>query len=356
MNPIKVLIVDDSNLVRTVLAEILKAVDDIEVVGTANDPYEARDMIKALDPDVLTLDIEMPKMDGITFLKNLMRLKPMPVVMLSTLTAQGADATLMAMELGAVDFIQKPGQTGANMLKGEFVEELTSKIRAAFHARNHILKKGQAATMEAVPSPKHAPISLPPTSRGRVIAIGSSTGGTEALFELLTALPMGMPPIVIAQHIPPAFSARFAERLNKRCAITVSEAVHGEPLKESHAYIAPGGRHLKVKRQSGVLKCYIEDSEPVNRHKPSVEALFDSLIPLELNSLISVMLTGMGSDGAEAMLRLKNHGAVTIAQDEESSLIWGMPGSAVKLGAVKTILPLSRMADALIKQLTVRER
>jgi two-component system chemotaxis response regulator CheB len=354
MNPIKVLIVDDSNLVRTVLTEILKTQNDIQVVGAANDPYEAREMIKTLEPDVLTLDIEMPKMDGITFLKNLMRLKPMPVVMLSTLTAKGADATLMAMELGAVDFIQKPGQTGANMLKGEFLEELSSKIRAAYLAKTHILKKGQTAVPIAAPVQKRVTISLPPTARGQLIAIGSSTGGTEALFELLTSLPSGMPPIVIAQHIPQTFSARFAERLDRRCDLTVKEASHAEPLQNSHVYIAPGGKHFKVKRQGGALKCFIEDSEPVNRHKPSVEALFDSLIPLELSSLTAIMLTGMGNDGAEAMLRLKNHGAMTIAQDEESSLIWGMPGSAVKLGAAKTILPLSKMADALIKHLTAR--
>ena len=353
MNPIKVLIVDDSNLVRTVLTEILKTQNDIEVVGAANDPYEAREMIKTLEPDVLTLDIEMPKMDGITFLKNLMRLKPMPVVMLSTLTAKGAEATLMAMELGAVDFIQKPGQTGANMLKGEFLEELTTKIRAAFLAKKHIQRKGQASpSVSLAPKPKREAIHLAPTSRGQLVAIGSSTGGTEALFELLTALPTGMPPIVIAQHIPQTFSARFAERLDKRCELTIKEAQHAEVLQASHVYIAQGGKHLKVKRQGGVLKCFIEDSEPVNRHKPSVEALFDSLIPLELSSLTALMLTGMGADGAEAMLRLKNHGAMTIAQDEESSLIWGMPGSAVKLGAAKKVLPLPRMADALIKHLT----
>lgn len=344
MDRIKVLVVDDSALVRQIVSELLATDPSIQVVGAAEDPYEARKLIKELKPDVLTLDIEMPKMDGITFLKNLMKLHPLPVVMLSTLTAAGADATLKALELGAVDFIQKPSQGLASMQSGVFARDLIEKVKSAGLAKDHIVSHLPPKQTEVK---KIAPLRINKSEGQKLIAIGSSTGGTEALSDVLSVLPDDMPPIVITQHIPAAFSARFANRLNEKCQLTVVEAENEQVLESGHAYIAPGGLHLKVERYGHLLRCRIVDEPEINRHKPSVEALFDSVVQAKVDMVIGLMLTGMGNDGAEAMLRLKQSGAHTIAQDKETSLIWGMPGSAVALDAAKQVLPLGKIPLAL---------
>lgn len=351
MERIKVLIIDDSTLICHVITEVLSADSAFEVVGAAHDPYEARNMIKELKPDVLTLDIEMPKMDGITFLRNLMRLHPLPVIMLSTFTAKGTDETLTALAIGAVDYMPKPIVGAQGMAMSDFAEELKGKLKAAASLKNKIVMSLPQASRQHS-SPVLKPLNLD-NSAGRqsVIAIGASTGGTEALQEVLSVLPTDIPPIVIAQHISASFSARLAKRIDLKSAISVVEATDGLALEQGVAYFAPGGRHLKVERHGKRLICKVEDSALVNRHKPSVGVLFDSLNAANVEIAIAILLTGMGSDGAEAMLRLKQKGAYTIAQNEETSLIWGMPGSAVKLGAAVDILPLEKISQALVKKL-----
>jgi two-component system chemotaxis response regulator CheB len=329
MKPIKVLIVDDSSVIRAVINEVLKDDPEIEVVGEAKDPIIARDKIKSLRPDVLTLDIEMPKMDGITFLKNLMRLRPMPVVMLSTLTTKGADTTLEALEVGAVDFIAKPSFEELIASKSNFKATLIRKIKFAATVDQKNYKLNAAITK--VDDAKVLSFSGCKRSN-HLIAIGASTGGTEAIKTIITKLPSNSPPVVITIHIPPTFSARFAERINDYCAVTVQEAKHRQKIKEGNVYIAPGDMHLKVESKGGSLFCVLEDSKEVNRHKPAVDVLFNSLEPIAGN-VQAVLLTGMGQDGAKGLLNLRNHGAMTIIQDKASSLIWGMPGSAHSLGA-----------------------
>ena len=329
MKPIKVLIVDDSSVIRAVINEVLKDDAEIEVVGEAKDPIIARDKIKSLQPDVLTLDIEMPKMDGITFLKNLMRLRPMPVVMLSTLTTKGADTTLEALEVGAVDFIAKPSFEELIASKSNFKATLIRKIKFAATVDQKNYKLNAAITK--VDDAKVLSFSGCKRSN-HLIAIGASTGGTEAIKTIITKLPSNSPPVVITIHIPPTFSARFAERINDYCAVTVQEAKHRQKIKEGNVYIAPGDMHLKVESKGGSLFCVLEDSKEVNRHKPAVDVLFNSLEPIAGN-VQAVLLTGMGQDGAKGLLNLRNHGAMTIIQDKASSLIWGMPGSAHSLGA-----------------------
>lgn len=324
MKPIKVLIVDDSSVIRAVINEVLKDDPEIEVVGEAKDPIIAREKIKNLHPDVLTLDIEMPKMDGITFLKNLMRLRPMPVVMLSTLTTKGADTTLEALEVGAIDFIAKPSFEELLTNKSNFKATLIRKIKfaATIDHKNHKLN----AVITKVDDAKVLTFSGCQRSN-HLIAIGASTGGTEAIKTIITKLPSNSPPVVITIHIPQTFSARFAERINDYCAVNVQEAKHRQKIKEGNVYIAPGNMHLKIESKGGALFCVLNDSVEVNRHKPSVDVLFNSLEPLAGN-VQAVLLTGMGQDGAKGLLNLKNNGAMTIIQDKASSLIWGMPGSA----------------------------
>lgn len=342
MSSIKVLIVDDSALVRTLLTEILQSEVGIEVVGAAQDPYEAREMIKRLNPDVLTLDIEMPKMNGITFLGNLMRLRPMPVVMISTLTHAGAPATLEALELGAVDFLPKPkGESGASL--NDYRATIISKVRAAASANisgrdNDWLDQAPVAKAEGN------------LKANFVCAIGASTGGTEAIKEVLRVLPRQSPPILITQHIPAAFSTSFAERLDSNCEIKVFEAEDQQPVRAGCAYLAPGDKHLQLARSSYGYVCKLVDGEPVNRHKPAVEVLFDSVTDVAGKNSMGIMLTGMGADGAEAMLRMKEAGCYTIAQDEKTSVVWGMPGAAVKLGAAHSVMPLNKIASEIIKQ------
>lgn len=337
---IKVLIVDDSPLLRAVLKAVLEQAGDIEVVGAAKDPYEARDMIKALQPDVLTLDIEMPKMDGLSFLKNLMRLRPMPVVMLSTLTQKGSPETLEALEVGAVDFIAKPMSNVAEQLEA-YADVLYQKIRTASRARVRAFKADkQTGARSALAAGKKFQLRS-------VMAIGASTGGTEALREVLTKLPSNCPPVVITQHIPPVFSTSFALRMDKCCEVSVKEAEDGDELGTGKVFIAPGDRHLLIVQKGTKLICQLSDSEKVNRHKPAVDVLFDSLIPVAKN-VHAALLTGMGSDGAQGLLRLKEAGASTFAQDEASCVVWGMPRAAVELNAANKVVSLDAMAKALL--------
>jgi two-component system, chemotaxis family, protein-glutamate methylesterase/glutaminase len=344
----RVLIVDDSALVRRLLTEILSGAPDIEVVGVAGDALIAREKIKQLNPDVLTLDVEMPKMDGITFLRNLMRLRPMPVVMVSSLTERGADVTLDALALGAVDFFSKPKIDLAATLK-DYEQELQDKVRAAARARVRALDArpaglhpGRAHSADEV-LPKVAPRQLRTTDR--IVAIGASTGGTEAIKEVLTRLPPDGPGVVIAQHIPKAFSTPFARRMNNCCQITVYEAEDGQQVLAGHAYIAPGDRHLLVVRDGARYVCRLDDGVPVNRHKPSVDVLFRSVAQNAGPNAIGVLLTGMGKDGARGLREMLDSGSRTVAQDEASSVVWGMPGEAVALQAAQHVLPLEDIAS-----------
>lgn len=344
MQRVRVLIVDDSPSVRSVLQQVLSSDPNIEVVGTAEDPYVARDEIKKLNPDVLTLDIEMPRMDGISFLKNLMRLRPMPVVMVSTLTEQGAPLTLEALEIGAVDYIAKP-QVAQDLSLSGYIEDICSKVKMAARAKirqyspDAVIKKSLAV-------PEHISDRL---DVSRIIGIGASTGGTEAIKEVLVKLPEYCPPIIISQHIPAGFSKSFAMRVNTASAIEVREAQDGDQLKPGLALLAPGDRHLLIKRRGVHLFASLDDGERVNLHKPSVEVMFDSMNLVTKGHCVAAMLTGMGADGAQAMLRLKHGGARTLAQDEATSVVWGMPGAAVKLGAVDRQVALPHMAQAILK-------
>jgi two-component system chemotaxis response regulator CheB len=345
MEKITVLIIDDSSVIRNIIKELLSDVDDIDVVGEAKDPLVARTLIKQLNPDVLTLDVEMPKMDGITFLSNLMRLRPMPVVMLSTLTTQGADTTLKALELGAIDFIAKPSFEALTDHKESFKQSIVEKIKYAGNIKTRDLTLSRQLLTQEKPNQL--------TFNGsklvnHLIAIGASTGGTDAIKKLLAAMPENAPAIVITLHIPSVFSARFAERMNKNSLMAVHEAQHGEKIENGHVYIAPGDKHLKVKSKVDGLFCVLEDSAPVNRHKPAVDVLFNSLKVIATN-VQALILTGMGQDGAQGLLALKRLGAMTIIQDKNSSLVWGMPGSAFKLNAHTKQLPLLNIGEELLK-------
>ena len=341
---IKVLIVDDSALIRAILRDMINSDRRFTVVAEAKDPYEARELIKLHDPDVLTLDVEMPRMNGIAFLSNLMRLRPMPVVMISTLTHEGAPATLEALALGAVDFLPKP-QTGGDSALEIYRELILEKIYWASKA-NIIVDSKPAVINEQDALVLTGNRGLKP---GFVCAIGASTGGTEAIKHVLETLPENSPPIVIAQHIPAVFSTSFARRLDGACRIRVFEAEHNQPIEPGCAYLAPGHSHLRLFKSPKGYVCRLDQSDPVNRHRPSVEVLFDSVTQQIGKNSLGVMLTGMGADGAEAMLRMKQAGAVTVAQDEATSVVWGMPGAAVKRGAVDKILPLDKIARFILQ-------
>jgi two-component system, chemotaxis family, protein-glutamate methylesterase/glutaminase len=367
---IKVLIIDDSALVRQLLSEILGADPAIEVVGTAQDAYMAREKIKRLNPHVLTLDVEMPKMDGIQFLRNLMRLRPMPVVMCSSLTERGADVTLDALALGAVDFVTKPKVDVAYRLE-DYADEITAKVKAAARARVRSLSADAArAAMPAAAPPATSTVAeklsadavLPRRAQPRqarttdlIVAIGASTGGTEAIREVLVRMPPDSPGIVVTQHIPKAFSGAFAARMNTVTPLTVCEAVHGQQIVPGHVYIAPGDRHLLVVRDGAQYCCLLNDGPPVQRHKPSVDVLFRSVAQNAGPNAIAVMLTGMGRDGAEGMREMRDAGAACVAQDEATSVVWGMPGAAQEAGAVESLHPLSSIA-ARIMQIVVERR
>lgn len=347
---IRVVVVDDSALVRSLLAEIINRQRDMECVGTANDPLVAREMIRDLNPDVITLDVEMPRMDGIDFLGRLMRLRPMPVVMISTLTERGAEVTMRALELGAVDFVAKPRIGLAEGIK-ELSDQIVEKIRIAASA--HIRRAPTAAAGASPSGAPTAPIKpLGRLSTEKLICIGSSTGGTEAVKEILTRMPADSPGIVITQHMPPGFTTSFATRLNGLCQITVKEASHGERILPGHAYIAPGGKHFKVDRSGANYVAVVEDGEPVNRHRPSVEVLFHSCAQVVGPNAFGIMLTGMGNDGAKAMREMKDAGSYNYVQDEASCVVFGMPREAILHGAADEVLPLNAIAPALLARLS----
>lgn len=343
---IRVLVVDDSALVRRLLAEIIDRQPDLQCVGAAADPLVAREMIRELDPDVLTLDVEMPRMDGLEFLARLMRLRPMPVVMVSTLTERGADVTLRALELGAVDYVAKP-RVGIAAGLGELAHDIVDKIRIAAGAR---VRRRVPATTPQAPAAAPPALSRLATTE-KVICIGASTGGTEAIREILVAMPPDAPAIVITQHMPPGFTGRFAERLDVQCRIRVGEARDGERILPGHAYIAPGGMQLRIGRNGANYVAVVEDGEPVNRHKPSVEVLFRSAARVLGPNAIGIMLTGMGADGAQAMREMKDAGSYNYVQDEASCVVFGMPRMAILAGAAHEVLPLKDIAPAVLARL-----
>ncbi|HEY4582172.1 MAG TPA: chemotaxis response regulator protein-glutamate methylesterase, partial [Lysobacter sp.] len=317
------------------MTELLSADPGIVVVGTASDPFIAREKIKQLRPDVLTLDVEMPRMDGLTFLHNLMRLRPMPVVMVSSLTQAGATVTLDALALGAVDFVTKPAIDVARGMAG-YAAVLQEKVRTAARAR--------VARMDSRPVDATALSAMSYRTTDRLLAIGASTGGTEAIREVLSTMPADAPAVVIAQHIPGQFSAAFAERLDRHSRMTVVEAQDGRQIMPGHAYVAPGGRHLRVRRSGARWHCRLGDDNPVSGHRPSVDVLFESVAEHAGRNAAAALLTGMGDDGARGLLKLREAGAATLAQDQASSVIWGMPGSAVALGAAMDVAPLHEIA------------
>jgi len=354
-NKIKVLIVDDSSLIRKLLSEILASDSGIEVVGTAQDPFAAREKIKQLQPDVITLDVEMPRMDGITFLKNLMRLHPIPVIMISSLTEKGADVTLEALESGAIDFVSKPKLDLAHSLP-EYTQEIVSKVKAAANANVHAVMHTPSSIGE-VAAKNSADVILEKNNRATkkhfkttdtIIALGASTGGTEAIKEVLMRMPADAPGMVISQHIPEAFSGPFSKRMNSCSAMTVYEAHDGQQILPGHVYIAPGSHHLLIERDGARFVCRLNDGPPVNRHRPSVDVMFRSVAQNVGHNAIGVILTGMGDDGAAGMKELHDAGAGTIAQDEKTSVVWGMPGEAVKLGGVDSVLPLNSVSGKII--------
>lgn len=346
---IRVVVVDDSALVRGLLAEIINRRPDMECVGAASDPFVAREMIRNLDPDVITLDVEMPRMDGIDFLGKLMRLRPMPVVMVSTLTERGAEVTLRALELGAVDFVGKP-KIGVGDGLRSLAGDITDKIRIAAKAQ---IRRAQAATAAGVQAPRAtaAPSAIGRLSTEKLIFIGASTGGTEATKEVLLGLPADAPAVLITQHMPPGFTRSYAARLDGLCRIRVKEASDGERVLPGHAYIAPGGLHLSVERSGANYIARVRDGEPVNRHKPSVEVLFRSAAHIVGPNALGVMLTGMGADGARAMKEMRDAGSYNLVQDEASCVVFGMPREAIAAGAAHEVLPLGQIAGKLIDRL-----
>lgn len=344
----KVLVIDDSALIRSLLTEIINDTKDLQVIGTAPDPLVAREMIKQLNPDVLTLDVEMPRMDGLDFLEKLMRLRPMPVLMVSTLTEKGSEITLRALELGATDFVTKPKMGIAQGMQ-EYADEITDKIRTAAKAKistlQSIAKAGNAHVQQNA-------LRNPLISSEKLLIIGASTGGTEAIKSFLLQMPSDCPGILITQHMPAGFTKSFADRLNSLCKISVKEAADGERILPGHAYIAPGDKHLLLGRSGANYVARLSDDEPVNRHKPSVDVLFDSAAANAGKNAIGVILTGMGKDGAAGMVRMKSSGAYNFAQNEESCVVYGMPREAVAQGGVHEVAHLKDLPKLVINYLT----
>jgi two-component system, chemotaxis family, protein-glutamate methylesterase/glutaminase len=344
----KVLVIDDSALIRSLLTEMINEQKDMEVVGTAPDPIVAREMIKQLNPDVLTLDVEMPKMDGLDFLEKLMRLRPMPVVMVSTLTERGSEITMRALELGATDFVTKPKMSISAGMR-EYTDLITDKIRIASKARISSLQR----TAKHGNDGTAAPVLLrnPLISSEKLLIIGASTGGTEAIKSFLTQMPSDCPGILITQHMPAGFTKSFANRLDTLCRISVKEAVDGERVLPGHAYIAPGDQHLLLGRSGANYVTKLSDAEPVSRHKPSVDVLFNSAADNAGKNAIGIILTGMGKDGAAGMARMKQAGAYNFAQNEESCVVYGMPKEAVAHGGVDQIAHLTELPKLVLSQL-----
>ena len=340
MQVIRVLIVDDSALVRQMLTSLLESDPAIMVVGAAPDPLVARDMVKALNPDVLTLDIEMPRMDGLAFLEKIMRLRPMPVVMISSLTQKGADVALRALEMGAIDYVGKPT---VGLVEGftALRDEIVGKIKAAALARVRPLSNACASVVPAVSGVTYS-------STEKLIAVGASTGGVEALQALLVAFPANAPAILITQHMPAAFTENFARRLDQLCAVSVSQAEDGARVLPGHAYIAPGGRHLELARSGANYVCRVHDGAPVSGHRPSVDVLFHSVARMAGADSVGVILTGMGRDGAQGLLEMRRAGASTIGQDEATCVVYGMPKAALDCGAVEIELPLGRVPEQIL--------
>jgi two-component system chemotaxis response regulator CheB len=346
---IDVIALDDSALMRRLLREIIDAQPDMRLVATAADAYAARDAIKHFNPHVLTLDIELPKMSGLDFLDKLMRLRPMPVLMISSLTARGSEATLRALELGAVDFVAKPLlgiESGVQALADEIVDKI--RIVAAAHVRRLHLRAAPAAFQADVALPRRRQNLM---STEKVVVIGASTGGTEALATILEALPADGPAVLIAQHMPPVFTRTFAERLDRTCRMVVREAVDGERVLPGHAYIAPGDAHLLLARRGSNYVTALSDAPPVNRHRPSVDVLFRSAANVAGGNAIGVILTGMGSDGAIGLAEMRSAGAYTIAQDEATCVVFGMPKSAISAGGVTQIAPITSIATAMMNRI-----
>jgi two-component system chemotaxis response regulator CheB len=346
---ITVICVDDSALIRGMMTQIINSQPDMTVVATASDPLVARDLVKLHNPDVMTLDVEMPRMDGLEFLEKLMRLRPMPVVMVSSLTERGSEAALRAMELGAIDFVTKP-RLGIQDGLMAYTDLIASKIRIAAGAR--ILPRKRAAATGSAAAVAEVPLlHNPRLSTEKLIAIGASTGGTEAIRAVLEPLPADSPGILIAQHMPPGFTRSFAQRLSGLCRISVAEAVHGERILPGHAYLAPGGFHLSLARSGANYVAQVDQEPPINRHRPSIDVLFDSVAKHAGKNAIGVILTGMGRDGAQGLLRMHEAGAHTLAQDEASCVVFGMPREAIAIGAASEVAPLLEMSKRLMEHL-----
>lgn len=344
MSRVKVLIVDDSALVRQILQEVLRHDPEIEVVGTASDPYSAWEKIKVLSPDVLTLDVEMPRMDGLMFLQKLMIARPIPVVMISSLTENGCETTLRALELGAIDFVTKP-KVDVSTGTVELAHEIVAKVKAAARAR---IRPRSASAPSAAPV-KAAPKEALIRSTQKVIAIGASTGGTEALFEVLKDLPADSPGTVIVLHMPSGFTSSFARRLDGLCRVRVSEARDGDRILDGHALLAPGGQHMTVVRSGASYSVKVAPGPPVSRHCPSVDVLFQSCARVLATNACGAILTGMGADGATGLLELRQAGARTVAQNEETCVVFGMPREAIALNAAEFVLPLQSIAMRLLQ-------
>ncbi|RPH26531.1 chemotaxis response regulator protein-glutamate methylesterase [Buttiauxella warmboldiae] len=346
MKKIRVICVDDSALIRNIMSEIVNNQPDMEMVATAPDPIIARDLIKRFNPDVLTLDVEMPRMDGLDFLERLMRLRPMPVIMVSSLTSRGSEITLNALELGAIDFVTKP-EMGLKDGMLQYADIISEKIRMASKAQ---VRRRENNTQ--VPRT----ISSPLVGSEKIIAIGSSTGGTEALRQVLIPMPLSSPGIVIAQHMPPGFTRSFAERLNNLCQIAVKEGEDGDRVLPGHAYIAPGGFHMELVRSGANYHIKLNQSPPINRHRPAVDALFNSVAKSAGKNAVGAILTGMGNDGAQGLLEMRKAGAHTLAQSEKSCVVFGMPREAIALEAACEIVDLDDMSQRILNNVVGQAR
>jgi len=350
VNPkIKVLCVDDSALIRDLMTKIIDAQPDMTVVATAPDPLVARDLIKKHNPDVLTLDVEMPRMDGLDFLERLMRLRPMPVLMVSSLTQRGSEITLRALELGAVDFVAKP-EVGIRDGMLEYAGMIAEKIRAAAQARPS--RQGALAK----PAAPREVLRAPMLSSEKIIIIGASTGGTEAIRQVIEPLPANSPAVLITQHMPGGFTRSFAERLDRLCRVTVKEAEDRERVLPGHVYIAPGDWHMRLTRSGANYVIALDDGPPVNRHRPSVDVLFQSAAACAGRNALGVILTGMGRDGAAGLLQMREAGAHTVAQDEASCVVFGMPKEAIALGGATEVIALNDIAGHLVQQMHLAGR